>query len=84
VAGRRRRGAQPGRRREPGAPAAVQLVVLAFADPAVTHVEIHHDLANVASGRVAARLGFTVADEIEKPAAAPGECGRTRIWRLER
>jgi ribosomal-protein-serine acetyltransferase len=61
-----------------------ELVVLAFADPAVTHVQIHHDVANVASGRVAARLGFTVVDEIAKAAAAPGECGRTRIWRLQR
>lgn len=61
-----------------------ELVALAFADAAVTHVEIHHDVANVASGAVAARLGFVVHDEREKVPTAPGEAGRLRIWRLER
>ncbi len=61
-----------------------QLCAMAFADPAVDRVEIHHDRANMASGRVPARLGFThVRDRAQAP-EAPGCEGVERIWRLER
>ncbi len=64
--------------------AVARLVEEAFADPAVTHVEIHHDRANTASGRVAARAGFHhVADGRDAP-TAPGDTGIERIWRLAR
>jgi ribosomal-protein-serine acetyltransferase len=46
----------------------------AFSDPSITHVEIHHDIANTASGAVAAKSGFTVVRE----------SGSQCIWRLTR
>lgn len=54
--------------------AARVLCEMAFAEPRVTHVEIHHDPDNVASGRVAAALGFYPA----------GMAGEHSVWRLER
>ncbi|HLM63626.1 MAG TPA: GNAT family N-acetyltransferase [Acidimicrobiales bacterium] len=64
--------------------ASTALTDVAFTQPEVTHVEIHHDLANVASGRVPARLGFRlVGDEPDEP-TAPSEVGVARIWRMER
>jgi ribosomal-protein-serine acetyltransferase len=50
----------------------------AFTLPAITHVEIHHDKANLASAAVPRRLGFwllaEVPDEIEAPAEVGVEC----------
>jgi len=64
--------------------AVARLAAEAFSDPEVTHVEIHHDLANTASGGVAERAGFRhVADRPDEP-TAPGDTGMERIWRLER
>ena len=61
-----------------------QLCDLAFADARIERVEIRHDRANVASGAVAARSGFThVRDRAGQP-EAPGCEGVWRIWRLER
>ncbi|HEX6391771.1 MAG TPA: GNAT family N-acetyltransferase [Solirubrobacteraceae bacterium] len=51
-----------------------RLCELAFAEPRVAHVEIHHDVDNVASGAVARRAGFTDL----------GVTGSERIWRLSR
>ena len=64
--------------------AARDLVAMAFAMPAVTHVEIHHDVANVASGRVPAKLGFRHVADVRRPPEAPGETGLNRHWRLDR
>ena len=64
--------------------AARDLVAMAFAMPAVNHVEIHHDVANVASGRVPAKLGFRHVDDVRSPPEAPGETGVNRHWRLDR
>jgi ribosomal-protein-serine acetyltransferase len=50
------------------------LVAEAFADPHVAFVEIHHDVANTASGGVAAKAGF----------AHVGDAGTERRWRLTR
>jgi RimJ/RimL family protein N-acetyltransferase len=50
-----------------------RMCALAFGDPAVSVVEIHHEPANVASGAVPARLGFTEAGEDEQG---------HRVWRL--
>jgi ribosomal-protein-serine acetyltransferase len=50
------------------------LAAEAFLDPSTTHVEIHHDPANAASGAVASRAGFTT---IETTASE-------RSWRLTR
>ena len=61
-----------------------RLVAEAFARPSTTHVEIHHDVANEASGAVPRRLGFRVVGEEERAPTAPGETGRERRWRLDR
>ncbi|HEX6568124.1 MAG TPA: GNAT family protein [Acidimicrobiales bacterium] len=64
--------------------AARALTDMAFTLPGVTHVEIHHDVANVASGRVPAKLGYTLVGDVAHPIEAPGETGTQRIWRVER
>jgi RimJ/RimL family protein N-acetyltransferase len=53
-----------------------QMVQTAFADPAVTHVEIHHDARNVASEGVPEKLGFARTGARD----AQGHV----VWRLER
>jgi ribosomal-protein-serine acetyltransferase len=60
------------------------LVAEAFADPAIDRVEILHDRANAASGRVAAAAGFTLVGDRPRPATAPGDEGVGRVWRLAR
>ena len=47
-------------------------------------VEIHHDRANVASGRVAAAAGFVHIGERPRRPDAPGQEGVELIWRLDR
>jgi RimJ/RimL family protein N-acetyltransferase len=64
--------------------AAGRLTAMAFADPDVTHVEIHHDVTNVASGRIPAKLGFDLVGTRERAPAAPAETGSEHIWRLDR
>lgn len=64
--------------------AAAALAAAALALPGVTHVEIHHDEANPASGAVARKLGFhEVARAPGKP-EAPAESGVEVRWRLDR
>lgn len=53
-----------------------RLVALAFEDATVTHVEIHHLPANLASARVPEKLGFTTVTDLD-------EHGH-RVWRLVR
>jgi ribosomal-protein-serine acetyltransferase len=53
-----------------------RMVALAFGDPAVDHVEIHHHPDNVASAGVPAKLGFTRQPE-------PDDRGHV-VWRLLR
>ena len=60
------------------------LVAGAFSMPTVDMVEVHHDVANVASGRVPERSGFVLVAEREDGVDAPGEVGVERIWRLTR
>lgn len=64
--------------------AAGRLCELAFADDEVDHVEIHHDRANAASGRIPAKLGFSRIAERSDTAEAPGEEGVEVVWRLTR
>jgi RimJ/RimL family protein N-acetyltransferase len=61
-----------------------RLCAEAFTDPAIQRVEIHHDRANFASGRVAAAAGFAFVGERRDDAAAPAEEGVQWIWRLGR
>ena len=60
------------------------LTTVAFGQPDIDRVEIHHDMANVASGRVPALLGYELAAEEDREIATPGEAGVTWIWVMER
>lgn len=48
--------------------------------PDVERVAIKHDQANVASGRVAAKAGFTEVERVKREPAAPGETGVDVVW----
>lgn len=62
-----------------------QVCAIAFSDPAVAYLEIRHDTANAASGRVAAAARFAPAGEAPGPLARPAACtGVDRVWRRER
>ena len=56
------------------------LTAAAFALPGIERVEIHHDRANLASGAVPARLGYTLERSERCEIDAPGECGARQIW----
>ncbi|HSM01628.1 MAG TPA: GNAT family N-acetyltransferase [Acidimicrobiia bacterium] len=60
------------------------LTDVAFEIEGVERVEIHHDKANISSGRVPERLGFTLAEEKSRDPEAPGEMGVERIWVMTR
>ena len=63
--------------------AAAALTEAAFALPGVDHVEIHHDVLNLASGRVPEKLGFSpVGTVAARFTPAPGDSGTTQIWRI--
>ena len=64
--------------------AARLLTDAAFSVPSTTHVEIHHDKANIASGAVPRRLGYRFVGERSDEVAAPGEAGIDCCWRVER
>ncbi len=58
---------------------------LAFAEPEVRFLEIRHDTANPASGRVAAAAGFArVGDQPGPEPHAPAGTGVDAVWRLDR
>ncbi len=58
------------------------LVEEAFRLPGVGYVEIVHDPANLASGAVPARLGFTPYERRPAERRAPAETGEEQVWRL--
>jgi RimJ/RimL family protein N-acetyltransferase len=60
------------------------LTDLAFADEAINRIEIHHDVANTASGRVPARLGYAYVGDVTRPVLAPSETGVQSVWRVGR
>jgi len=64
--------------------AVIQAMKIAFTMPEITHVEIKHDVANMPSGRIPAKLGFNKIAEVDREILAPGETGRGNIWRLEK
>ena len=64
--------------------AAAALTSVAFGLPDTTHVEIHHDKANLASGRIPEKLGFRLVREESDGIEAPGETGVSCTWRIER
>lgn len=63
------------------ATAAVEaLTPVALALPGIERAVIRHDPANVASGRVAAKAGFTEVERRVREPEAPGETGTDVIW----
>jgi len=64
--------------------AAAAVTDAAFALPGTERVEIHHDEANLASGRVPARLGFEMVRSVSIEPSTPAESGRDLIWALQR
>jgi ribosomal-protein-serine acetyltransferase len=59
------------------------LTEAALALPGITHVEIHHDKANEASGAIPRKLGFEfLGEHADKPAAA-GDVGIECRWRID-
>ena len=63
--------------------AAAALTDAALALPGIDHVEIHHDVLNLASERVPAKLGFSpVGTREARFGLAPGDSGTTKIWRI--
>ena len=63
---------------------AARLTDAAFALPEITHVEIHHDKANVASAGVPRRLGYRFVGEQADEPTAPADTGIECVWRMER
>ncbi len=63
--------------------AARLLTIAAFELPGITHVEIHHDKANVRSGKVPQGLGFQFLGESPHRTTAPGEVGIDCAWRID-
>jgi RimJ/RimL family protein N-acetyltransferase len=62
--------------------AARQLTARAFTIRGIDHVEIHHDKANVASGRVPEKLGYTRIGEHPMERLAPAHTGIAVHWRI--
>lgn len=56
----------------------------AFSVPGITHVEIHHDKANQASGGVPRKLGFRWVAEVPDEPEAPADVGIEWRWRMEK
>ena len=56
------------------------LARVALALPGIERVVIRHDAANPASGRVAAKAGFTEVERVQAERVAPGESGLDVIW----
>ena len=62
-----------------------ELTTFVFAHaPTISRVLIKHDVANVASGRVPARLGFVKVGHYPRRIEASGEQGITCAWVMER
>ena len=61
-----------------------RLCEIAFADPAIERLEIHHDRANAASGRVAAAAGFEYVREQPDTKRAPADSGIEWVWQRRR
>ena len=61
---------------------AAGLTEAGLAVPGIACIEIHHDRANDASGRVPARLGFTRIGELPVAPTAPSETGTHVVWAM--
>lgn len=63
---------------------AAALTSAAFELPDIERVEIHHDKANIASGGVPRRLGFSLVEETPDSVTAPSEIGIECRWVVTR
>lgn len=63
--------------------AARLLTEAALALPGISHTEIHHDKANVASGGVPRKLGYRLVGERRDGIQATAEIGIDCIWRMD-
>ena len=61
-----------------------RLTEAAFSLPETEYVEILHDKANLASGRVPAKLGFEPIEEVAAEATSPDDSGVNCHWRITR
>lgn len=64
--------------------AAVALCEVGLAQPGIDRIEIHHDVDNPASGRVAAKAGFREVGLVEAEKKAPSDSGTHLVWALLR
>lgn len=60
------------------------LTTAALSAPGIDRVEIHHDMANVASARVPNALGYRRAADRHRQPQAPAESGTYWIWIMRR
>ncbi len=60
--------------------AALALAEVGLARPGIDRVEIHHDVDNPASGRVAAKAGFHELGQIAEKKKAPADSGTHMVW----
>jgi len=62
------------------------LTDLAFEEPGIERVEIHHDIGNLPSEGVPRSLGYDDGGVVtsDREVAAPGECGTDRVWFVTR
>jgi len=60
------------------------LTEIGFEVQHISRIEIRHDAANRASGRVAEKLGFTKCAELPSATEAPGGTGTEWVWRMTR
>lgn len=56
----------------------------ALARPEISHVEIHHDKANIASAGVPSKLGYRFLGEALDEPEAPAEVGIECRWRMDK
>lgn len=63
--------------------AASCLAAAGLGQPGIDRVEIHHDVDNPASGRVAAKAGFHETGAIAARKKAPSDSGTHRVWALD-
>lgn len=64
--------------------AAMALTEVGLVQPGIHRVEIHHDVNNPASGRVAAKAGFLELGTIGAKERAPSDSGTHVVWACRR
>lgn len=63
--------------------AASRLATAGLGQPGIDRIEIHHDVDNPASGRVAAKAGFREIGTIAARRKAPSDSGKHLVWMRE-